>query len=160
MLGKDVDRESKSAAGRLRCRVAIAAGVIAVVAGVLPFSRALIRSLLRPPYTRVVDELPISARLVRHEFIRHGVDFCDLFEFSCSDVTLRDTLVSKWRLRDLTGTRQDPVSFVENDHPVWWPSSTSVATHKFGRRDEDAESYISVWDYSETGQLFVELGVW
>lgn len=118
------------------------------------------RFLPRPPYAQIVDELPISARLVRHELIRHGVDYCHVFEFYCSNAALREKLVSRWQLRDLTRGKEAPVSFVANDHPDWWAPDTPATTGKFGRRDDNSESYVSIWEQPETGRLYVEVGSW
>jgi len=153
------DCSTKQSKGNVRsrrstCRLILAFGMLLAVA------YGVIRVLPRPPYVHVVDELPISARLVRHELIRHGVDCCHLFEFSCSDAALRDRLVTRWQLRDLTRSKEPPVSFVASAHPDWWTPDTPAATHKFGWRDDDSESYVSVWEQSETGRLYVEVGNW
>lgn len=134
--------------------------LLLVVACTFLVACLVIRSLAEPPYIQIVDELPISTRLVRHELIRCGIDYCRLYEFSCSDTALRDKLVSKWRLRDLTGSNETPMSFMEYDHPDWWTPNVPAATHKFGRRDDDSESYLSLWEQSETGRLYVEVGRW
>ncbi|GAB6184554.1 hypothetical protein [Thermopirellula anaerolimosa] len=127
---------------------------------VLAMAYGAIRFLRRPPYAVIVDELPISARLVRHEQIRHGLDYCHLFEFSCSDAALREKLVSRWQLRDLTRSDEEPLLSVAYDHPDWWMPDTPPATRKFGRRDDNTESYVSVWEHSKTGRLYVEVGRW
>jgi len=127
----------------------------------LAISYGASRFLSRPPYAPIIDELPISARLVRHERIRHGVDYCHLFEFSCSDAALRERLVSRWQLRDLARSNEKaPTSFAENDHPDWWMPDTPATTRRFGRSDDDSESYVSVWEQSETRRLYVEVGRW
>lgn len=120
----------------------------------------VMRFLSQPPYAQIVDELPESASLVRHELIWHGLDHCHLFVFSCSDTALRDQLVSRWQLRDLTDSEDSPVSFADNAHPTWWTPDTPSATHKFGRHDDESEGYLSVWEQSETGRLYVEVGRW
>jgi hypothetical protein len=145
---------------RLRVRLLSAFGIVLLVAGVLFVSISVLRSLTQPSYIGIVGELPMSARLVEHETVRHGFDYSHLFEFSCSDQALRDTLVRRWTLQDLTGADEDPVSFVINDHPSWWPSSLSSAIRKYGRSDESSEEYWSVWQESETGPLYVEVGRW
>lgn len=114
----------------------------------------------RPPYALIVDELPISARLVRHELIWHGFDYCHLFEFACSDAALREKLVSRWQLRDLTRGDEDPVSFMEYDHPDWWTPDMRATTGKFGWHNDKTERYLSVWEQPETGRLYVEYGRW
>lgn len=138
----------------------LAFAVVLLVACVCFVSHSVIRSLTQPPFVQIVDKLPISACLVRHKLIPHGIDYCQLFEFSCSDTALRDALVSKWRLRDLTDGNDEMFSFVENDHPAWWTPNAPSATRKFGRHDEDSESYMSVWEQSKTGRLYVEVGRW
>jgi hypothetical protein len=119
------------------------------------------RFVPRPPYALIVDGLPISARLVRHELIRHGFDDCHLFEFACSDTALREKLVSRWQLRDLTRGNAAPVSFMEFvDHPDWWTPYTRATPGKFGWHDDNTERYVSVWEQPERGRLYVEVGHW
>ena len=122
--------------------------------------RLPIRFWVQPPHVRIVGELPTSARLVRHQLVRHGLDYCHLFEFACSDTRLRDGLVRKWRLRDLSGSNEDPYSFVVHDSPSWWPSDLTSVSAKFGRVDETTEEYWSVWEETETGRVYVEVGRW
>jgi hypothetical protein len=135
-------------------RVVLAFGIL------LAIGYAANQFLLRPPYAEIVDELPHSARLVRHELIRRGVDHCHVFEFSCSDATLREELVRRWQLRDFTKENEPPVSFMENHHPDWWAPDTPSTTGKFGRRDDNGESYLSIWEQPEAGRLYVEVGSW
>jgi hypothetical protein len=49
---------------------------------------------------------------------------------------------------------------MEYDPPDWWPSNMSSATRKFGWVDRDSETYLSVWEHSETSRLYVEYGKW
>ncbi len=92
--------------------------------------------------------------------MRHGFDEAHLFVFSVSDTALRDALVKKWNLRDLTGSVEDPVSFAGDDHPKWWPFNWPSATRKFGRYDEDQEEYWSIWEQPNTDRLYVQVGNW
>jgi hypothetical protein len=110
--------------------------------------------------TDIVREMPESARLVEHVVIRHGLDRVELFRVSVSGPALRDTLVYRWRLRDLGSGNEEPVSFVLDDHPTWWPSTWSSTTRRYGSFDADEERYWSVWEQPETGELFVEVGTW
>ena len=107
-----------------------------------------------------IGPLPMSATLLRHETVRHGFDCVYLFEFSCADTVLRDTLVRKWNLRDFTGSEVRAVSFASNDYPSWWPTDMSRATHVFGRCDEENEVYWSMWERADVGRLYVEVGGW
>jgi hypothetical protein len=141
-----------------RSRAAIIFALLAIVLVMVAYGG--IRFLSQPPYAQIVDRLPESAKLVRHELIRHGLDHCHVFEFSCSDTALRDQLVARWQLRDLTDSADGPVTFLESKHPNWWTPNTPAATHKFGRHDDESEGYLSVWEQSETGRLYVEVGRW
>jgi hypothetical protein len=123
---------------------------VVVASGVIYF-------LPRPPYVGIVDELPVSARLVRYEVIRHGMDYCLLFEFSCSDTSLRQMLVNKWQLSDRTESKES-LSFVEHDHPGWWTPESPASTRRFGSQDDKREVYLSAWE--QPGTLFVEFGTW
>lgn len=144
---------------RRRFRWAAVLAIVVLLACAILVSRGMLQPL-GMPYGRLVDSLPASASLVQHKVVRHGLDWCELFEFSCSDTALRDALVRKWKLRNLTKSTEEPVSFVQKDRPVWWPSNTGSATRKFGRSDEKAEQYLSVWEFSATGRLYVENGQW
>ncbi|GAB6184549.1 hypothetical protein [Thermopirellula anaerolimosa] len=119
-----------------------------------------IRYLTEPPYRLLVDELPESARLLRYDLIRHGIDYCHLFEFACSDGALCDILVARWKLDELTGTSEYPTSFVEFDHPEWWTPTSPTPTRIFARRDEKTEQYLSVWEQAQVNRLYVEYGRW
>jgi hypothetical protein len=141
-----------------RSRAAIIFALLAIVLVTLAYGGILF--LLQPPYAQIVDHLPESATLVRHESIRHGLDRCHVFEFSCSDNELRDQLVAKWQLLDLNDSADGPVTFLENKHPNWWTPDTPPPTHRFGRHDDESESYLSVWEQSEQGRLYVEVGRW
>ena len=134
--------------------------VLLAFAVLLAIGYGVVHFLPQPPYAGIVDELPISARLVRHKLIRHGVDYGHVFEFSCADAALRERLVSRWQLRDLTRSKETPVSFMASDHLDWWTPDVSPATRRFGRCDDDSESYMSVWEHPETGRLYVEVGRW
>jgi hypothetical protein len=136
-----------------------AAPILAALAMVLLICAA-IRFRPQRPYSEIVDKLPQSANLVRHELIWHGFDPCHVFEFSCADAALRDELVSRWQLRDLTDSADGPVTFLENTHPTWWTPDVPAAIRRFGRHDDDSESYLSVWEHSDTGRLYVEVGRW
>ncbi len=118
------------------------------------------RPVFQSPHIRIVGELPSSARLINHELIRAGIDYSHVFEFSCSDTTLRDRLVNKWQLRDLTGSEEAPTSFVEIRRPSWGPSTVPPEERKFGREDQAREEYWSVWEDSQAGRLYVEVGRW
>ena len=159
MIGRTSDHGGGSENRRLRSWrlpifAVLSAAVVCLLAGLV------IRLLRTPPYAELVDELPASARLDRYESVRHGSDHCHVFEFRCSDSTLLDTLVGRWRLRDLTDSGEEPVSFMEYEHPDWWTPNAPSAARRFGRSDDKSETYISVWEQRQTGRLYVETGRW
>lgn len=145
---------------RLSTRALLALAFVLMIVGSVAILRPAGRPLTQSRHVPIIGELPSSARLVRHEFSRHGFDYVHLFKFACSDATLRDSLVIRWRLRDLTESDEAPTSFMENAHPDWWIPSTPPASHRFGRSDEDSERYWSVWEQSESGLLYIEVGRW
>lgn len=113
----------------------------------------------------IIGPIPDSARLLKHQTIVYGFDKIHVFVFSTTDAQLRETLVDKWDLHDLTNHEENPVSWAENayarnDYPKWWPSKWPPETRGYGRRCDEEERYWSVWESPERGRLYVEVGQW
>jgi hypothetical protein len=126
---------------------------VALACGYAVFSR-------QPPYADIVGELPMSAKLTRWEVKQYGMDFSKLFEFQCGDTALREMLVQNWHLSELTAGGDGPTSFVERDPPAWWRPHKPISARMFCRADNKTETYISIWEFPDTNQLFVEYGRW
>lgn len=126
----------------------------------LVIAYAVFRCVSRPPYAEIIDDLPFSASLLQHNVLRHGVDYCHILEFSCSDAALREKLVDKWNMREFTETDETPITFVTSAHPDWWTPDKPAAIHKFGWSDDNNERYVSVWEQPEKQRLYVEFGRW
>jgi hypothetical protein len=107
-----------------------------------------------------LGDVPKTAHILNRDVVRHGIDTIYIFEVLDTELELRDRLIEKWHLRDITHNSNSPMSFLNSDHPTWWPSEWSFATSKFGKVDESAEKYWSIWIDDDKRRIFIEVGQW
>lgn len=116
------------------------------------------------PAAGMLGPIPNSAELLEQRTVVHGFDVTHVFLFSTTDTQLRDALVDKWKLRELTNDEEGPVSFARNDYPDnypwWWPSEWPSGTRSYGRSCDKEEYYWSLWETANSRRLFVEIGRW
>jgi hypothetical protein len=104
--------------------------------------------------------LPPTAKLI-HYHHEWGSDFGNEFEFTVTGDALRDAIIKEWNLKP--GRREDNVmSFAKaSSAPWWWPrSKLDQFPERYGRVDEAATRYWSLWVDRENGKLYAEYGRW
>jgi hypothetical protein len=104
--------------------------------------------------------LPPTARLVNYHH-SWGRDSGDEFEFAVTDDALRDAIMKQWNLKPAVKP-DDARSFatVERRNP-WWPGAkVDQFPERYGRVDEAATSYWSLWVDRENGKVYAEKGDW
>lgn len=103
--------------------------------------------------------LPPTARMVNYHHSR-GLDSGDEFEFAVTDDALRDAIVKEWDLR--RAAEPDGVtSFAKHTGAPWWPrAKLDQFPERYGRVDEAATRYWSLWVDRANGKLYAEYGEW
>lgn len=103
--------------------------------------------------------LPSSARLVNYHH-SWGLDAGDEFEFAVTDDALRDAIVKEWNLKPAVRD-QDVKSFAKFTGAPWWPrAKLDQFPERYGRVDEAATGYWSLWVDRENGKIYAEYGDW
>jgi len=89
-----------------------------------------------------------------------GRDSGDEFEFAVTDDTLRDAIIEEWNLRPALRP-EDAKSWATITGAGWWPGGKlDQYPERYGRVDEGAARYWSLWFDPANGKLYAEYGNW
>ncbi|MEZ0267063.1 MAG: hypothetical protein ACAI43_20215 [Phycisphaerae bacterium] len=103
--------------------------------------------------------LPPSAKVIQYHHSA-GRDSGDEFEFAVTDDALRDAIIKEWNLTSVApGGRV--MSFARVTGAPWWPGDKlQELPERYGRIDERASRYWSLWVDRQNGRLYAEYGNW
>ena len=105
--------------------------------------------------------LPPTATLVNYHH-SWGLDSGDEFVLAVTDDKLRDAIIKEWNLKPSTAVDDSEVmSFAKFTGAPWWPRDPNRQfSERYGRVDQAACNYWSLWVDREHGKLYAEYGNW
>lgn len=105
--------------------------------------------------------LPPTAELINYHH-RWGRDSGYEFEFVVTDDKLRDAIIKEWKLEPpTTESGSDVMTFARSTGNPWWPQDPNKQfIERYGRADEAANNYWSLWVDRANGRLYAEYGNW
>jgi hypothetical protein len=104
---------------------------------------------------------PQTAKLVNYHH-GWGRDSGDEFVFAVTDDTLRDAIIKEWSLKpSIAEDDSEVMSFAKATGAPWWPPEPNRQfSERYGRVDQAACNYWSLWVDRENGKLYAEYGNW